>query len=85
MLVAGATTNVGAAFALTVRVAVRLVLLKLMLPVYVPDVRLFALELIAKVTVVPDLPTVPDVDEAVSQLGTLVIIYFTLPLAALSE
>jgi hypothetical protein len=59
--------------ALTVRVARRLWLLKLMLPVYVPALRLFALELIEKVTVVPDLVAVPDVDEAVSQFGTLLI------------
>jgi hypothetical protein len=59
--------------ALTVRVAVRLVWLKLMLPVYVPDLRLFALELIEKVMVVPDFVALPDVDDAVSQFGTLVI------------
>ena len=42
------------------------------------------LELILKVMVVADVFTVPDVGEAVSQLGTLVIEYFTPPNVALS-
>jgi hypothetical protein len=35
-----------------------------------PGPRAFALELIVKVTVVGEVPTVPDVDDGVSQLGT---------------
>jgi hypothetical protein len=41
--------------------------------------------LILKVTGVAFVVTVPDVGDAVSQLGTLVIEYFRLPLTALSE
>jgi hypothetical protein len=44
-----------------------------MLRVYVPGARLCALELIENVTVVPDVVATPDVDEAVSHFGTLVI------------
>ena len=63
----------------TVRVARRLLLepvlsMKLMLPMYVPDLRLFAPELIEKVTVVPEFVACPPSGEAVSQLGTLVIV-----------
>ena len=43
-----------------------------------------ALELIEKVMVVPDLVAVPDVDEAVSQFGMLLIEYLTEPLEAVS-
>ena len=59
--------------AATVRVARRLVLLKLMLPVYVPGLRRFALALVEKVMVFPDGVAIPTIDEAVSQLGTLPI------------
>ena len=62
-----------ACVALTIKVAARLVWLKLMLAMYVPGLRLFALALIEKVMVFPDFVAVPDVDEAVSQFGTLVI------------
>ena len=63
----------------TVRVARRLLLepvlsMKLMLLMYLPDLRLFAPELIEKVTVVPEFVACPPSGEAVSQLGTLVIV-----------
>jgi hypothetical protein len=60
------------------------VLLKLMVPTYLLGIRFLALELIEKVTVVPDFVARPDVDEAVSQVGTLVIEYLTNPPEAAS-
>jgi hypothetical protein len=47
-------------------------------------VRLFAFAFTVNVTVVPEAEAVPEVEEAVSQLGTLDIEYFALPLATLS-
>jgi hypothetical protein len=58
------------------------VLLNAMLPVWLPGPRLRALEFTVNVTAVADVVAVPDVEEAVSQLG-VVIEYFTLPLATL--
>jgi hypothetical protein len=46
--------------------------------------RFFVLELIEKVTVVPAFVAIPDVGEALSQLGKLLIEYTTGPLGAAS-
>ncbi len=46
--------------------------------------RLFALELTENVMAVPELVALPEVDEAESQLGTLLIVYLTGPLGALT-
>ena len=51
---------------------------------YVPGARPFALAFTVKVTVVADVVAVPEVAEAVSQLGTPEIEKFTDPLVALS-
>jgi hypothetical protein len=59
------------------------VLLKAILLVWVPGPRLRALEFTVNVIVFGVVVTVPEVDEAVSQLGA-VIEYFTLPKVALS-
>src|SRR6516225_12232713 len=77
-------------FGLTTSVATRVVfpwllvvLLKPILPVWVPGPRLRALEFTVNVMDFAVVVTVPDADEAVSQLG-VVIEYFTLPPVALS-
>jgi hypothetical protein len=57
---------------------------KLILPTYVPLPKFFALDLIEKVIVVPKLVAIPDVDEAVSQFGRLLIEYLTAPLFVVS-
>jgi hypothetical protein len=78
MLLAVDTCNAASAF--TVKLAVRLVLpwplvvlVKMM--VVVPVARAFALALTEKVIVVPPVPTVPEVEDGVSQLGTPEIEY----------
>ena len=77
-------------FGLTTSVAARVafpwllvVLLKSILLAWVPGPRLRALEFTVNVMVFAVVVTVPDVDEAVNQLG-VVIKYFTLPNVAVS-
>jgi hypothetical protein len=76
ILAVGVTCRAGGA--LTVSVATRVVfpwpfvvLLKLMLLTYVLGARLFAFEFTVNVTVVPEEVAVPEVEEGVSQGGTL--------------
>jgi hypothetical protein len=55
-----------------------------MVPVYPPGVREVALELTVNVIVVGVVVAVPEVDDAVSQLGTKDSDQLTVPLVALS-
>jgi hypothetical protein len=87
MFVPGATCSTG----FTVRLAVRVwvpwplfVLVKVMVALYVPGVRLLAFALTVKVTGVPAVVAVPELIEGVSQVGTFPREKLTFPLVATS-